>query len=170
MSLPLSRRIARTALLVAAGAASAVGAAGSANAAELLPPAKNLGGVSNLDGANLGDTIDDTSRRASTQVAETGSEAVKKTVPTAGRTVGAAGKAAVPAVRKTADDTVGTAGSLLGETAGPATDGKGRAGKAVKSAKGKVPAVGKQVRADSLTDGLPVADKLPPLGKNLPLL
>lgn len=35
MSLPLTRRIARAALLVAAGAAAGVGAAGSASAAEL---------------------------------------------------------------------------------------------------------------------------------------
>ncbi len=38
MSLPLTRRIARTALLIAAGAAPVVGAAGAASAAELPGP------------------------------------------------------------------------------------------------------------------------------------
>ena len=45
MSLPLTRRIARAALLVAAGAAAGVGAAGSASAAAELPATPNLGGV-----------------------------------------------------------------------------------------------------------------------------
>lgn len=166
MSLPLSRRIARTALLVAAGAASAVGATGSANAAELLPTANHLGGVSNLDGAHLGDTIDDTSRSTSKQVAKTGGKAVQDTVPAAGRTVGSAGRTAVPAVQKTAGDAVGTAGSLAGETAKPAAEtvkskdkGKG---------KGKLPAVKSlPASAGSLTESLPVVDRLPV--KGLPL-
>ncbi|MDG4866190.1 ATP-binding protein, partial [Streptomyces sp. T-3] len=45
MSLPLTRRIARAALLTAAGAASAVGAAGSASAVD-LPATPDLGGLS----------------------------------------------------------------------------------------------------------------------------
>ncbi|NLU72099.1 ATP-binding protein [Streptomyces sp. HNM0575] len=48
MSLPLTRRIAKTVLLTAAGAASVVGAAGAASAAE-LPTTADVGGLSNLD-------------------------------------------------------------------------------------------------------------------------
>ncbi|MFE9772782.1 ATP-binding protein [Streptomyces sp. NPDC005931] len=51
MSLPLTRRIARTALLVAAGAAAGIGAAGSAAAAAELPATPNLGAPTALDGA-----------------------------------------------------------------------------------------------------------------------
>ncbi|MFI9047514.1 ATP-binding protein [Streptomyces sp. NPDC053427] len=49
MSLPVTRRIARAALLVAAGAAPVVAAAGSAEAA--APKAPDLGGVTALDSA-----------------------------------------------------------------------------------------------------------------------
>ncbi len=52
MSLPLTRRIARAALLIAAGAAAVVGAAGSASAAPAgLPATPNLGGLTALDSA-----------------------------------------------------------------------------------------------------------------------
>ena len=51
-----TRRIAKSALLTAAGAASVVGAAaGSAQAVD-LPQTPDLGGVSNLDGATQGVT------------------------------------------------------------------------------------------------------------------
>lgn len=58
MSLPLTRRIAKTVLLTAAGAASVVGTAGAASAAE-LPTTADVGGLSNLDssvGSNVGGT------------------------------------------------------------------------------------------------------------------
>ncbi|MBH0244931.1 hypothetical protein I3W98_21880, partial [Streptomyces cavourensis] len=61
MSLPLTRRIARTALLIAAGAAPVVGAAGAASAAE-LPRTPDLGGLTALDGAGLGNTVDGAAR------------------------------------------------------------------------------------------------------------
>lgn len=48
MSLPLTRRIAKTVLLTAAGAASVVGTAGAASAAE-LPSNADVGGLSTLD-------------------------------------------------------------------------------------------------------------------------
>ncbi|WP_399065002.1 ATP-binding protein [Streptomyces winkii] len=54
MSLPLTRRIAKTVLLTAAGAASVVGAAGAASAAE-LPTTADVGGLSNLDKGVGGD-------------------------------------------------------------------------------------------------------------------
>ncbi|MBW5484298.1 ATP-binding protein [Streptomyces bambusae] len=58
MSLPLTRRIARAALLIAAGAAPVVGAAASANAAGLEPVTQPLGAVSALDGAEALGTTD----------------------------------------------------------------------------------------------------------------
>ncbi|MCH6162387.1 ATP-binding protein [Streptomyces marispadix] len=55
MSLPLTRRIAKTVLLTAAGAASVVGTAGAASAAE-LPTTADVGGLSNLD-TGVGDKV-----------------------------------------------------------------------------------------------------------------
>ncbi|AYL38063.1 ATP-binding protein [Streptomyces fungicidicus] len=79
MSLPLTRRIARAALLVAAGAAAGVGAAGSASAAPELPATPNLGGVSALDGA-AGNTVDDVAKTPVTpgKVAPAAGETVKE--------------------------------------------------------------------------------------------
>ncbi|HEX5568079.1 MAG TPA: ATP-binding protein [Streptomyces sp.] len=151
MSLPLSRRIAQTALLVAAGAVSAVGAAGSANAAEFLPSTKDLGGLSDLDGANLGNTVDETSRSTTDGVGKAGGSTVRKAVPTAGRTVGSAGKTAAPAAQRTAGKAVGTANTLAGKAA------KSTAGKK------KLPSTKRLPKADSLLD----TDKLPL--KDLPL-
>ncbi|SCK32264.1 hypothetical protein [Streptomyces sp. WMMB 322] len=50
MSLPLTRRIAKTVLLTAAGAASVVGTAGAASAVE-LPTTTDVGGLSHPDNA-----------------------------------------------------------------------------------------------------------------------
>ncbi|MDT0398182.1 MULTISPECIES: hypothetical protein [Streptomyces] len=76
MSLPLTRRIARAALLVAAGAAAGVGAAGTASAAPELPAAPNLGGVTALDGSAVDDVAQSTG--AASKVAPVG-KTVKKT-------------------------------------------------------------------------------------------
>ncbi|RSS78678.1 ATP-binding protein [Streptomyces sp. WAC06614] len=54
MSLPLTRRIAQAALLMAAGAAPVVGAAASASAAGLEPVTQSLGPVSAMDADALG--------------------------------------------------------------------------------------------------------------------
>ncbi|CAL9573922.1 ATP-binding protein [Streptomyces griseomycini] len=67
MSLPLTRRIARAALLVAAGAAAGVGAAGSASAAPELPTALDLGGLTALDGVT-GNTVSSTAQSATETV------------------------------------------------------------------------------------------------------
>ncbi|WP_405553051.1 ATP-binding protein [Streptomyces sp. NBC_01171] len=80
MSLPLTRRIARAALLVAAGAAAGVGAAGTAGAATNQPAVPDLGGLSKLDGATHVDK---------TVGGLANSKALKKAVPAP-----AAGKAA----------------------------------------------------------------------------
>ncbi|GGW63580.1 ATP-binding protein [Streptomyces griseoloalbus] len=88
MSLPLTRRIARAALLVAAGAAAGVGAAGSASAAPELPATPNLGGLTALDGA-ADDTVDTVTR----DVTKTAGDA-DKVAPAVGKTVKKAGSAA----------------------------------------------------------------------------
>ena len=80
MSLPLTRRIARAALIVAAGAAAGVGAAGSASAAPQLPAAPNLG-LSALDGAT-GGTVDNVAKGVSKTTPNT-----DEVTPAAGTTV-----------------------------------------------------------------------------------
>ncbi|MFB7041843.1 ATP-binding protein, partial [Streptomyces sp. NPDC056294] len=105
MSLSLTRRIARAALIVAAGAAPVVGAAGSASALDHgLAPTGALGGLSALDVSDTGDTVDGASRS------------------TAG-VVGQAGEAAAPVAQKVAGDAAGTtAGQVVGKTAGAAAE------------------------------------------------
>ncbi|MEV5881716.1 ATP-binding protein [Streptomyces sp. NPDC052020] len=122
MSLPLTRRIARAALLVAAGAAAGVGAAGSASAAPELPAAPNLGALTALDGANLATTVDEAARKTTGHAGDAGSKAVKQTVPTAGKAGGKAVKKTAPVAQKAAGDVAGTAGDLVGDTARTATE------------------------------------------------
>lgn len=92
MSLPLARRIVRTALLIAAGAAPVVGAAGAAGAAELTQ-APELGGLTSVDGAGLGKTVDGVSQ----QGAEAGGKVVGTTLPVASKTLSETGAKAAPA-------------------------------------------------------------------------
>ncbi|MFS8198594.1 ATP-binding protein [Streptomyces sp. CWNU-52B] len=120
MSLPLTRRIARTALLIAAGAVPMVAAAGSASAAE-LPAAPDLGGLSALDHA--GTTVDGVAQQATGKVGDAGGKAAKKAVPAAGKKGGKHAKPAKPAAQKAAGDVAGTAGSVLGDAAGSAGEG-----------------------------------------------
>jgi hypothetical protein len=123
MSLPLTRRIARAALLVAAGAAPVVGAAGSASALDHgIAPTGALSGISSLDGAGVGDTVDGASRTATGVAGDTGGKAVGKGVPAAGKTVGAAGKTATPAAQELAGETAGSAGEVVGETTDAASE------------------------------------------------
>lgn len=105
MSLPLTRRIARAALIVAAGAAPVVGAVSSAGAVEL--PQAPVGGLTALDTDGVGDKVDGASQKTTDLAGKTGGSAVKKAVPTAGKAVDKAGK------------TVGTTGeSALGHRPG----------------------------------------------------
>ncbi|WP_406862966.1 ATP-binding protein [Streptomyces sp. HUAS MG47] len=90
MSLPLSRRIARAALLVAAGAAPVIGAAGVAGAAE-LPAAGGLAGLTKLDPSSAASTVDG-----------------------ATDAVGQTGKTATPLAKEAAGDATGGAGQLVG--------------------------------------------------------
>ncbi|MEU5093181.1 ATP-binding protein [Streptomyces sp. NPDC020996] len=148
MSLPLTRRIARAALLVAAGAAAGVGAAGSASAAPELPATPNVGGLTSLDGANVGHTVDGAAQNVTRVAGGAGGKAVKKAVPTATRTGGKVAKQAAPVARKAVGDATGSAEGVLGDTAKTAT-------------KGGLP-------TDALTKGgIPSAKTLP--AKGLPL-
>jgi hypothetical protein len=102
MSLPLTRRIARTALLVAAGAAPLIGAAGAASAADLgaeLPTTATMGEMSSLDTGKLGKAADATSQKVGNAAGETGGRAVEQALPAAGKTVGTT-------ARKAAGDTL----------------------------------------------------------------
>ncbi|SFX30962.1 ATP-binding protein [Streptomyces atratus] len=114
MSLPLTRRIARAALLIAAGAAPVVGAAGAAGAAE-LPQTPELGGLTTVDGAGLGKTVDSASQQGTEAAGDTGGKIVGTTLPAAGKTA--------PAVQKAAGGAAGSAGEVLGDAAGAATQG-----------------------------------------------
>ncbi|MFJ8664971.1 ATP-binding protein [Streptomyces sp. NPDC093600] len=111
MSLPLTRRIARAALLVAAGAAPVVGAAGSASALDHgLAPTGALSGITSVDGAAVGDTVEDASQTTTGLAGQTGGKKV-------GKAVGKAGETAAPVAGKAAE--------TAGPVAGKATDGAG---------------------------------------------
>ncbi|SPF02066.1 ATP-binding protein [Streptomyces sp. MA5143a] len=86
MSLPLTRRIAHAALLTAAGAASVVGAAGSASAAPELPATPDLGGLSAVDGAHAGNTVDGATQSVTGVASNVGGKAAKETLPTVSKT------------------------------------------------------------------------------------
>ncbi|MFB8125753.1 ATP-binding protein [Streptomyces bacillaris] len=122
MSLPLTRRIARTALLIAAGAAPVVGAAGAASAAE-LPRTPDLGGLTALDGAGLGNTVDSAARQGTQAASETGGRLVGTALPAAGATVGKTARVAAPAVQETVGQTAGSAGEALGGVTDAAAGG-----------------------------------------------
>ena len=94
MSLPLTRRIARAALLVAAGAAPVVGAAGSASAVD-LPANTPVSGLNTIDAGPAADTVDGAALQAKKVAGEAGGTTVKKGVRSAKRDV--AGKARVVA-------------------------------------------------------------------------
>jgi hypothetical protein len=118
MSLPLPRRIAQAALLLGAAAAPLVG--GGAAHAAALPP-QDLGGLSNLDGAGLGDTLAGATHQSSVLAADAGTDAMKSTLPTTDHLVGTTGQTALPTAQQAAGDTTDAAGRILGETTESAT-------------------------------------------------
>ncbi|MGF1429426.1 hypothetical protein [Kitasatospora sp. LaBMicrA B282] len=84
MSLPLSRRIAQAALLVAAGATPLVAAAGSASAHELVPQGTDLGqGISRIDGLTEHSTVRTTAHSLGQALGTTGALLSAKAVPAA---------------------------------------------------------------------------------------
>ncbi|MCX2969678.1 MULTISPECIES: ATP-binding protein [Streptomyces] len=119
-----TRRIAKSALLTAAGAASVVGAAaGSAHAVQL--PTTDLGGVSNLDNLdteNVGEGVDSAARNVTELAGHAGGEAVEQTVPAAGRTVGSLGKSTLPMAQRATGAVAGESGALLGKAVTSVTD------------------------------------------------
>ncbi|WAX78110.1 ATP-binding protein [Streptomyces sp. KMM 9044] len=78
MSLPLTRRIARATLLVAAGAAAGVGAAGSACAAPELPITPSVGGLTVLDEAGAAGTVDDAAHTVTDTTGNAGGQALEQ--------------------------------------------------------------------------------------------
>ncbi|EFH31064.1 conserved hypothetical protein, partial [Streptomyces pristinaespiralis ATCC 25486] len=114
MSLPLTRRIARAALLIAAGAAPVVGAAGSAGAVEL--PQAPVGGLSALDTENVDSTVDGVSKETTKVAGQVGGKTAEKAAPVATKTVGKTAKTATPVATKAAGDTAEQAGDLVGGT------------------------------------------------------
>ena len=103
--------------------AAGVGAAGSASAATELPATPNLGGLTALDGAHVGDTVDAATQNVTKAAGSTGGKAVEKALPAAGQTSGQAVKKATPAAQQTAGQAAGSAGGILGDTAKTATKG-----------------------------------------------
>ncbi|MFH8365761.1 ATP-binding protein [Streptomyces sp. NPDC018031] len=134
MSLPLTRRIARAALLVAAGAAPVVGVAGAASAAE-LPKVTKLGSISTPDLADVGATTEG----ATKSLGKTAGQVGGKGIPAAGKTLSKATKA-------------------VGGKGLPGGKGKGKAAK--HGGKGKA-AKGLPTTGDLPVGGLLSTDKLP---------
>ncbi|MCX5399544.1 ATP-binding protein [Streptomyces sp. NBC_00102] len=120
MSLPLTRRIARAVLLLAA-AAPVIGAAGAASAAG-LPQTPDLG-LSNLNSANLSSTLDGTAQQGAKTLNETGGKLVGTTVPVATKTVKQAGELVAPEAKEKAGKTTGETAEVLGGAANKATGG-----------------------------------------------
>lgn len=113
MSLPLTRRIAQAALLLGAAAAPLIGA-GAAHAAA---PQQAVGGLTHVDGAELGSTVDSASQHTAGLATQSSTAAVKSTVPAAGRIVGTAGRTATPAAQQGAAQATDAAGRIVGATA-----------------------------------------------------
>ncbi|KNB51783.1 hypothetical protein [Streptomyces caatingaensis] len=119
MSLPLTRRIAQAALLVAAGAAASVGAAGAANADALKAP-DALGAVSMADGAQLGNKVDAVSHQAGALTTDAGNKVVHTALPATGQalhTAGKTGKGALDSTQRTTGQLAGQAGQAVGGAA-----------------------------------------------------
>ncbi|MGI5339858.1 ATP-binding protein [Streptomyces sp. CA-181903] len=149
MSLPLTRRIAQVALLVAAGAAPVVGAAGAASADALKAP--ELGGLTAVDATQVGNHVETVSKTADAVTTDAGNKVVHTALPAAKKALGTTsttGKATLHSGQKTAGHLAGTTGSAVGGAA-----------KAV----GKGGTVGKGLPTDQLAGGgvtksLPLGD------------
>ena len=117
MSRTSTRSLARAALLTAAGAASVVGSAGAASALDAEAATHALGGVNQLDGGGLGETVDTTTRHAAGFAGEKGGETVKQALPVVGEAAGSTAKSVLPKT-KGLDQTR----SALGDTTSSLTD------------------------------------------------
>jgi hypothetical protein len=121
MSLPLSRRIARAALLVAAGA-TPLAAAGAASAAELLPHSTDLGsGISKLDGVTSASTLRGEAHNVGEVLGTTGALVARTAIPAAADAVGMAAADTVPGTDQATQTLANPTAALNGAT----TDGSG---------------------------------------------
>ncbi|GAA3181384.1 MULTISPECIES: ATP-binding protein [Streptomyces] len=111
MSLPVTRRIARAALLVAASAAPVVAVAGSATAAP-LPSAPELGGLTSMDSQRTGETLDTVAREGVGVVNESGGAAAQELAPALADTAAPVLQRAAPTTQRTAD----SLGNVLSKT------------------------------------------------------
>ncbi|MFE0193209.1 ATP-binding protein [Streptomyces sp. NPDC059008] len=111
MSLPVTRRIARAALLVAAGAAPVVGAAGTASAAALPAKAPDLVGglTAPLDSRNTNKALDHAAHDGAGVLNTTGKKAVTKLAPALVETAAPAVKKVLPITHGAAQKAEGTA-------------------------------------------------------------
>lgn len=82
MSNPLKRRMAKAALVLAAGAAPVIGSAAGASALS-LPPATDLGTLSNVDAGMVGETAEGAMDAANALAGDAAGDAVQQTVPAA---------------------------------------------------------------------------------------
>ncbi|WP_063795940.1 hypothetical protein [Peterkaempfera griseoplana] len=126
MSLPLTRRIAQAALLVAAGAAPVVATVGTASAAE-LPQTADLGGLTQLDSDSLAGQVQDVAHQAGRQVGNSGGSTMASAVPSVSDTLGATAAAAIPEVNRFAGSAAEQAGTTAGTTGEMASDAAQRA-------------------------------------------
>ncbi|AKG45100.1 ATP-binding protein [Streptomyces sp. JH002] len=134
MSNPLQRRVTKAAIVLAA-AAPLVGAAGQASALG-LPTNGELNGITNLDPATLGNTVEGVTKTAG---GLTGEE--NRTLPALGETANTAIQGTVPAAQQ-------VVGELAAEVA---TEGAGALGKTLTSAAPVNP-----TSATQLLGGLPI--------------
>ncbi|MEU1626200.1 ATP-binding protein [Streptomyces sp. NPDC020096] len=118
MSLPLKRRIARAALLVAAAAPVIGMGASVAQAAELPEAATGLSGLSSPETIHNADAA---VHKAAGVVNEAGSNAAKTVLPTATDAVSKTGKGAGPTANQLVGQANQTAGDVVGSTAKSAT-------------------------------------------------
>ena len=126
MSLPLTRRIARAALLVGAAAAPLVGIGASAASAAELPQVGQLGGLTSLDktaglaqSADLSHTVEGVAKGTKTVTS------LQKALPDPGKTLTSAAKTAAPVAQKTATDTAGAVKGAAGGLGGTAKGAEG---------------------------------------------
>ncbi|GAA0460059.1 ATP-binding protein [Streptomyces olivaceiscleroticus] len=152
MSLPLTRRIARAALLVAAGAAPVVGAAGSASAID-LPKAADLGGLTKVDPSSVTETAGDALENTSAVAGPVAGEAVRKAVPEAGRTGNETLQELAPTAKKATGRVTDTKDAVDDTTRALPTEGLTK----------DLP-LAEKLPAGKLLAGLPVADALGGLG------
>ncbi|MGW6459774.1 ATP-binding protein [Streptomyces sp. NPDC055078] len=142
MSLPLTRRIARAALLIAAGAAPVVGAAGSASAVDLEQANPVGSSLSSLDTASVSDTVTGATENPA-GLAETGGKTVEQ---------------AAPALQRAAANPGGGAQDVLGGAAGGVTEQLG-GGTGLPTDQ-----LGEAVQTSPLGDKLPLGTGPLPLG------